>query len=114
VQAGRRRSPIDALLDPELFKVLGEPTRARLLACLIKCNRPCSVTEIARCCSIDFSVVSRHLRAMADAGVLTAEKRGRTVWFEANGLELAERFAALAETIEVCRDTPCRDDACGC
>lgn len=106
-QAARRKSPLDDLLDPELFKALGEPTRAGILACLIKCNRPCSVTEVAECCSIDFSVVSRHLRAMADAGVLSSDKRGRTVWYRANAHELAERFAALSETIETCRNTPC-------
>lgn len=117
-QASRRRATVDRLLDPGLFKVLGEPTRARVLACLIKCRRPCSVTELAACCSIDFSMVARHLSALARAGVLRANKQGRTVWYEAPAGELAGRFRALADAIEewaadpACGVGPCGDASC--
>lgn len=99
-QASRRRARLDSLLDPELLKALAEPTRARLLSCLLKCGRPCSVTEIAACCSIDFSMVARHLATMARVGLLTSEKQGRTVWYEANGAALAEHFRSLADAID--------------
>ena len=66
--------PIDDLLDPELFRALGDPTRLLLLACLAKCGRACSVTEIAECCSVDLSVVSRHLALLERAKVLFGEK----------------------------------------
>lgn len=115
-QAVRRRARLDALLDPELLKVLAEPTRARLLSCLLKCGRPCSVTEIAECCSIDFSVVSRHLATMARAGILDADKQGRTVWYAADGDALAEHFRDLADAIDELRpdDDACASGACGC
>ncbi|MCA9245173.1 MAG: helix-turn-helix transcriptional regulator, partial [Phycisphaerales bacterium] len=71
---------MDRQLDTDLFKALGDPTRARLLACLLKCGRPCSVTEVAECCAVDFSVVARHLGLLARVGVLDSEKKGRTVW----------------------------------
>ena len=64
--------PIDHLLDAELFKALGDPTRLLLLACLAKCARPCSVTEIAACCSVDLSVVSRHLALLERAAIVTS------------------------------------------
>lgn len=99
-QASQVRGRIDRQLDPEFFKTLGEPTRARLLACLIKCGRPCSVTEIAACCSIDFSVVARHLVVLARSGVLTSRKQGRTVWYEAPAADLSARFRALADAID--------------
>lgn len=99
-QAVRRRARFDRLLDPELLKALAEPTRARLLSCLLKCGRPCSVTEVAECCSVDFSMVSRHLATMARAGLLTAEKQGRTVWYAANGPALAAHFRDLADSID--------------
>ena len=99
-QAVRRRARLDRLLDPEVLKALAEPTRARLLSCLLKCGRPCSVTEVAACCSTDFSVVARHLALMARAGLLTAEKQGRTVWYAADGSALAARFRDLAEAID--------------
>jgi ArsR family transcriptional regulator len=99
-QVVRRRARFDRLLEPQLLKALAEPTRARILSCLLKCGRPCSVTEVAECCSIDFSMVARHLATMARAGLLTSEKKGRIVWYAADGADLAARFRALADAIE--------------
>ena len=113
-QAARRRASVDKLMEPELFKALAEPTRAKLLGCLIKCSRPCSVTEIAECCEIDFSVVARHLSMMARAGVLDSQKEGRTVWYTARSSELAERFRAIAGAIDEWNiNDCCGDDCCG-
>ncbi|HWB19650.1 MAG TPA: metalloregulator ArsR/SmtB family transcription factor, partial [Phycisphaerales bacterium] len=80
-QAGRVRTALDKSLDVELFKALSDPTRVRLLACVAKCGRMCSVTEVAECCEVDFSVVSRHLAMLGDAGVLSARKEGRTMYY---------------------------------
>lgn len=99
-QANRRRARLDRLLDPELLKALSEPTRAKLLSCLLKCGRPCSVTEIAECCSVDFSMVARHLAMMARVGLLCSQKRGRTVWYAANGPALAAMFRDFADAID--------------
>ena len=74
--ASRRKAAVDRLLDADLFKAIGEPTRAKLLACLVKCGRPCSVSEVAECCSVDFSVVARHLGVLARAGVLSRREAG--------------------------------------
>ncbi|MEM9064598.1 MAG: metalloregulator ArsR/SmtB family transcription factor [Planctomycetota bacterium] len=111
-QASRRRARLDRLLDPELLKALAEPTRAKLLSCLLKCGRPCSVTEVAACCSIDFSMVARHLGTMARAGLLSSEKKGRTVWYAADGPTLAGLFRELADAIdELQPSASCCDDA---
>ncbi len=83
-----------------MLKALAEPTRARLLSCLLKCGRPCSVTEVAACCSTDFSMVARHLATMARGGLLSSEKKGRTVWYAADGPALAARFRDLADAID--------------
>lgn len=99
-QASRKKARVDRLLDPEFFKAIGEPTRARLLACLIKCGRPCSVTEVAECCSTDFSMVARHLAALARADVLDARKQGRTVWYSAEAKDLSARLRELADAID--------------
>ncbi|MEM9083739.1 MAG: metalloregulator ArsR/SmtB family transcription factor [Planctomycetota bacterium] len=99
-QAIRRKARFDKLIDPELLKAIAEPTRAQLLSCLLKCGRPCSVSEVAECCSIDFSMVARHLATLAKAGVLKAEKQGRTVWYSAEGASLATRFRELADAID--------------
>lgn len=108
-QAARRRAAVDRRLDTELFKALADPTRARLLACLMKCGRPCSVTEVAECCAVDFSVVARHLGLLARVGVLEAEKKGRTVWYVALCGNLSARLRALADAI----DEWCPSAGCG-
>ena len=94
--------PVDGLLDPALFRALGDPTRVRMLACLIKCGRPCAVGEIAECCSVDLSVVSRHLQALARAGLLDARKSGRTVTYSVRYGSLCRTLRMLADSIEEC------------
>ena len=116
-QAARRKAAVDGLLDTDLFKALGDPTRALLLRCLLKCKRACSVSEVAECCDVDFSVVARHLSLLARAGVLDAKKEGRTVWYTPRCETLAQTFRALAEAIDECAPavaTDCCDgDCCG-
>lgn len=105
-------SPLDALLRPQLFKALADPTRLKLLSCIAKCGRGCTVTEIAACCAVDLSVVSRHLAALSRAKVLKAEKRGRTVYYTVQYAALVAELRQLASAIESC-DEPCngvRDD----
>ena len=102
-----RMAPIDAAMRPALFKAIGEPTRARLLACLLKCGRGCSATELAGCYSLDLSTVTRHLATLTRAGLVSLEKRGRTTWYEADAPALAAQFRVLAEAIESARDDAC-------
>ncbi|MFG0283078.1 MAG: ArsR/SmtB family transcription factor [Phycisphaerales bacterium JB039] len=117
--AARRRAPVDRLLDPELFKALADPTRVRLLACLVKCARPCSVSEVAECCSVDFSVVARHLTLLARAGVLAADKQGRTVWYAPRTADLTAHLRQLADALDQCAASgaccaPDSGEACDC
>ncbi|MCA9286755.1 MAG: winged helix-turn-helix transcriptional regulator [Phycisphaerales bacterium] len=99
-QASRRRAKVDALLDPVLFKAFGDRTRASILACLVKCGRACSVSEVAECCEVDLSVVSRHLSLLARAGILDPSRTGRTVSYEVRSEEICRRLRALADAIE--------------
>jgi ArsR family transcriptional regulator, arsenate/arsenite/antimonite-responsive transcriptional repressor len=94
--------PIDELLDAELFKGLCDPTRSNLLACLSKCGRACSVSEVAECCSVDFSVVSRHLALLERAGIVKSSKAGRTVFYMVKYGELSAKLRALADAVESC------------
>jgi len=107
--ASKKRAKIDKLLDPEFFKALADPNRVRVLACLIKCARPCSVTEVAACCSVDFSMVARQLAALAKAGLLDANKEGRTMWYAAKSADLSSSFRALADSIDEWNNDPCEE-----
>jgi len=93
------RAAIDRRLDLTLFKALADPNRLLVLSCLIKCGRPCSVSEVAECCEVEFSVVNKHMKLLAAAGVLSAEKRGRTVWYAARCGALCERLSLLIDAI---------------
>lgn len=108
-QAAACCRPVDDLLEPALFKALGDPTRVRLLACVAKCGRACSVSEVAECCSVDLSVVSRHLQALARAGLIEPSRSGRTVSYAVRYAEVVAKFRALADAIQECapEKSPC-------
>lgn len=113
-------SPVDELLDPELFKAFSDPTRVQLLACIAKCSRPCSVGEVAECCSVDLSVVSRHLALLARSGVLEAAKEGRTVRYAVRFTHLCQALRSLADALESCctsarlAKSSTKGQTCGC
>ena len=113
--AARQHRPIDGLLDPAVFKALSDPTRLRLLAALAKCGRPCGVGEIAECAGVDLSVVSRHLSALAAAGVLDCTRAGRTVSYQVRFEAVAGMFRSLAGALsECCPGGCCGNGRCGC
>lgn len=101
-QAAACGGPIDELLDPELFKAFADPTRVSLIACIAKCGRGCSVGEVAECCSVDFSVVSRHLALLARSGVLEPTRQGRTVLYRVRYAELCRALHGLADALQEC------------
>lgn len=109
-QAAGYCGPVDDSLDPELFKALSDPTRTKLIACIAKCGRGCSVGEVAECCVVDFSVVSRHLALLARSGVLEAKKEGRTVFYRVRYAEVCRSLRALADALEGCG--PEKGDSC--
>ncbi len=116
-QASTCCGPIDNLLNPDLFKALSDPTRAKLLGCLVKCGRACSVTEVAECCSVDFSVVSRHLQVLERGGIVESTKDGRTVSYAVKYGHVCQTLRSLAEAIEVCcpadQAGACAEGCCG-
>jgi DNA-binding transcriptional ArsR family regulator len=96
------------LLSPRLFKALCDPSRLQLLVRLCEACAPRTVSELAGCCPINLSVVSRHLAQLRDAGILAAERKGKEVFYRVRFRELAQSLRALADAIERC----CPDGAC--
>lgn len=95
--------PLHKALDLRLFKALADPTRIHILICLTRCASPQTVTQVAVCCAVDFSVVSRHLRVLSRAGVLDVHKRGRTALYSVRYAELCAALRQLAAALESCR-----------
>jgi ArsR family transcriptional regulator, arsenate/arsenite/antimonite-responsive transcriptional repressor len=82
-----------------VLKSLAHSKRLELVQRLIACGRPCGVTELNECCPVDFSVVSRHLAILRDAGILRAEKKGREVYYSVIS-SVAHRLRRLADAME--------------
>lgn len=91
---------IDDVLAVELFRALSDPTRTKILCCLTKYGRPCSVSEIATCCNVDLSAVSRHLANLAAVDVLESYKEGRTVFYTVKFKEVIGRFKNIVKAFE--------------
>jgi DNA-binding transcriptional ArsR family regulator len=106
---GRRRGraccSLEGLIDPALFRALGDPNRVALLVRLSQRNQPTRVTEAADCCPVDLSVVSRHLAVLRDAGVIRAAKLGREVHYTVSP-DLAGSLRALADALDACCPPP--------
>ncbi len=101
---GVRQISLDAAFDPALFRALGEPTRIQLLASLMRLGGEANVTMMADTMPIDLSVVSRHLRELVQAGVLTVERRGRERWYALRYESLIGHFRELVRQLEALRD----------
>jgi ArsR family transcriptional regulator len=95
-------------LSPRLFKALSDPNRLAILAHLAGCGSEMTVTDVAGCCTIDISVVSRHLGALREAGILSSEKRGKMVYYHVRTKEFVEALRGLADALESC----CPDGVC--
>lgn len=102
------------------FAALADPTRRAILGMLLEDDM--AVTDVAHPFQISLAAISKHLGVLAEAGLITQEKRGRVKWcklepdalraasvwmqsfgqFEPVNLDAFERFlvAELAEDAE--------------
>ena len=93
---------LEALIDPGLFKALGDPNRVALIAGIGRMGRPTTVSEAALCCPVGLSVVSRHLAVLRRAGVVESAKSGREVRYTLSPAALAATLRSLADALEAC------------
>jgi len=74
--------PDHAIEAAEVFRLLGDPTRLRiLLTCL---DEPRNVGDIAEGIGASASLVSHHLRLLRAVRLVRAERRGRNVFYSAD------------------------------
>ena len=66
----------------DLFKVLGDPTRIRILQQLL--NKEMCVTDIAESMGMGQSAISHQLRVLRQARLVTFRKEGKTVMYSLN------------------------------
>lgn len=61
-----------------IFAALSDPTRRAILAMLLEDDM--AVTDVAEPFAISLAAISKHLGVLADAGLITRERRGRVIW----------------------------------
>ena len=89
----------------DLLKALGEYNRLSLVYELCQCGEPRNAMCLCECCSVDASVASRHLKVLAQEGVVQIEKKGRERIYSLNRSEIAQQLRALADQIEGSTET---------
>ncbi|NUB44812.1 winged helix-turn-helix transcriptional regulator [Fertoebacter nigrum] len=60
------------------FAALADPTRRAILAMLLEDDM--AVTDVAAPFAMSLAGISKHLQVLAEAGLITQEKRGRVNW----------------------------------
>lgn len=89
-------------MRPDLFRALCDPTRLALLTRLAVASGPATVNQLAECCGVHLSGVSRHLALLREAGAIVAEKQGREVLYVLNRNELTKTLRGCADAIDAC------------
>jgi DNA-binding transcriptional ArsR family regulator len=60
------------------FSALSDPTRRAILVMLLEDDM--AVTDVAHPFAMSLAAISKHLGILADAGLISQEKRGRVKW----------------------------------
>ncbi len=102
------RCDLSKWLRPEVFKALGDPNRLTILSQLVQGGDDQSVSQVASCCTVDLSVVSRHLGLLRNAGVVESARHGKEVRYRVRVEELVGMLRGLADALESC----CPDGTC--
>lgn len=73
----RMTAPAPDPLDT-VFAALADPTRRAILTMLLEDDM--AVTDVAEPFAMSLAAISKHLAVLAEAGLITQEKRGRVKW----------------------------------
>ena len=85
----------DAAALAQAFAALADPVRLRLLSLVAAADEVCSC-NLTEPLGKAQPTVSHHTKVLAEAGLITGEKRGRWVWWRV----VPERMAALRGALD--------------
>ena len=71
---------VAAMSDPLsiTFSALADPTRRAILSMLLEDDM--AVTDVAEPFHMSLAAISKHLAVLAEAGLISRERRGRVIW----------------------------------
>ncbi len=76
----------DAVALADLFRLLGDPSRLRIV---VSCLRtPLAVSDIAERLGLSVSLVSHHLRLLKGARLVRADRQGKQVFYGADDVHV--------------------------
>ena len=61
-----------------IFSALADPSRRAILSMLLEDDM--AVTDVAAPFQMSLAAISKHLGILAEAGLITRERRGRVIW----------------------------------
>lgn len=77
----------------KILSAINNVTRLQLIRCLAQ--KPKSVSEMIAVCGLSQSAVSQHLSKLRQAGLVTTDKKGKTVYYRLTYPALAELAGKL-------------------
>jgi ArsR family transcriptional regulator, lead/cadmium/zinc/bismuth-responsive transcriptional repressor len=81
----------------DLFRLLGDPTRLRIVLACVEQRR--AVGAIAELLGLSASLVSHHLRLLRAARIVRAERQGKQVFYLAADDHISAMLAELLEHV---------------
>lgn len=82
-------------MQKDIFKSIGNKTRAKILACLGESDK--TVTELINNCKLSQSAVSQHLIYLKANGLITSTKNGKYQIYSSKDKELSSLCKKLLE-----------------
>ena len=78
-----RHTPLDSEPIDRIFDALGHPIRRKIVAHLASSGQA-SITDLAAPFDVSLMAISKHVKVLREAAVLTVEREGRTRWCSVN------------------------------
>ena len=85
----------------ELFKVLGDPARVRIVNLIATAGGPVCACDFYAPLGLGQPTVSYHLKKLTEAGLLEREQRGKWAYFSLKR-DAVEKLAAVADLKNAC------------
>lgn len=92
-------SPESLTLVADFFKVLSEPNRLQIV-CSLK-SGSLNVTEIIKATGLGQANVSKHLKMLAQAGVVSRQPRGVSAYYEISDPSFFQLCEIVCETLSI-------------
>jgi ArsR family transcriptional regulator, arsenate/arsenite/antimonite-responsive transcriptional repressor len=89
-------SDAEAQATAEVFRVLGDPARVKIVNLLATSGEPVCVCNLTEPLGLAQPTVSHHLKRLVEAGLLVREQRGKWAYYSLAD-EAAARLSGLAD-----------------